>query len=175
MGLVFVHAAFSNRQQKQRKKKTHQKNLRLQAFIPSIKAAYPDLAPLALAVPPVAAHAAAVAAAGDMAGWEVTHRDEAALTLTAVATTPLLRFRDDVAVRVRPAAKGPGSVVDVRVRFGVFFSSFLGRCGFGKQGGERRKSKACHPPTTTTPSLLSRAHAWARATWAPTRPASGRT
>lgn len=65
-----------------------------------------------------------------MAGWEVTGADEAALTVTAVATTPLMRFKDDVVVRVRPAPKGPGAVVDVRVRFlrgrwkkrgGVFF------------------------------------------------------
>ena len=51
-----------------------------------------------------------------MNGWEVTLADAAGLSLEAVATTPLLRFKDDVVVRVRPASKGPGAIVDVRSR-----------------------------------------------------------
>lgn len=140
-----------------------------QSFAAAIKASYPDLAPLPLSITPVAAHAACVTVAKDqMAGWEVTEADEAALSVTAVATTPLMRFKDDIVVRVRPAPKGPGAIVDVRVRFlrgreereaGFFFGD--------------RSIFLTHPPHPHT--HISPAPASAKATWAPTRPASGRT
>lgn len=138
-----------------------------QSFAAAIKAAYPDLAPLSLPVTPVAAHAACVAVAKDqMAGWEVMEADEAALSVTAVATTPLLRFKDDVVVRVRPAPKGPGAVVDVRVRFFERTVKKERRVFFW-----RSIDFFYQPPTPH----ISPAPASAKATWAPTRPASGRT
>jgi len=46
-------------------------------------------------------------------GWEIAAVDPEAGTLEAVDTSLFFRFRDDVAVRVRPAA-GSGSIVDMR-------------------------------------------------------------
>jgi uncharacterized protein (DUF1499 family) len=75
------------------------------------RAAYPDIAPVLLPVPPREAFARAVKAAESM-GWEVVGRDAAAGTLEAVDTTRWFGFKDDIAVRVT-AADG-GSRVDVR-------------------------------------------------------------
>ena len=117
-----------------------------ESFAAAIKAAYPNLSPLTLSgTTPASAHVVAVTAAGQMAGWEVVKSDAASLSLTAVATTALLRFKDDIVVRVQPAAKGPGSVVDVRVRREVF-------------GGWRRAGRSgsvFSPPffTPQTPSV----------------------
>jgi Protein of unknown function (DUF1499) len=47
-------------------------------------------------------------------GWEVRRVEKRERLLTAVAVTSLVRFRDDVTVRVRPAAGG--SRVDMRSR-----------------------------------------------------------
>lgn len=74
--------------------------------------AYPDLAPIALKQEPAAAFATAVAAAKRMPRWEVVYEDAAARVLEAVATTGLLRFKDDVVVSVKPAEGG--STVHVR-------------------------------------------------------------
>jgi uncharacterized protein (DUF1499 family) len=74
-------------------------------------AAYPDIAPLTLAMAPAEAFARALAAAEAM-GWEVVGRDAAAGTIEAVDTTKWFGFHDDIAIRVR-AAPG-GSRVDVR-------------------------------------------------------------
>ncbi len=63
-------------------------------------------------------------------GWSI-HRVEAGRLLTAVAVTPLLRFRDDVTVRVRPQAGG--SRVDVRSR------SRLGRDDVGANAARIRR------------------------------------
>jgi uncharacterized protein (DUF1499 family) len=75
------------------------------------RAAYPDIRPVTLAVPPREAFARAVKAAESM-GWEVVGRDAAAGTLEAVDTTKWFGFKDDIAVRVT-AADG-GSRIDVR-------------------------------------------------------------
>ncbi|TMH60804.1 MAG: DUF1499 domain-containing protein [Betaproteobacteria bacterium] len=76
------------------------------------RAAYPDIAPMLLAVPPRDAFAKAVAAAEAM-GWEVVGRDAAAGTIEAVDTTKWFGFKDDIAVRVTPTLEG-GSRIDIR-------------------------------------------------------------
>lgn len=75
------------------------------------RAAYADLAPIALKLPPAEAYTRALHAAGAL-GWEITRNDPAAGELEATSTSRLFRFVDDVVVRVRP--DGAGSRVDVR-------------------------------------------------------------
>lgn len=75
------------------------------------RAAYPDIQPVMLAVPPREAFGRAVKAAESM-GWEVVGRDAGAGTIEAVDTTRWFGFRDDIAVRI-PAADA-GSRVDIR-------------------------------------------------------------
>lgn len=79
------------------------------------RAAYPDLAPLALPLAPPEAFAKAVKTAEAM-GWEVVGRDAEKGTLEAVDTTKWFGFRDDIAVRVTaaPAGSASRSLVDVR-------------------------------------------------------------
>src|SRR5258707_2437661 len=80
------------------------------------RAAYPDLAPVLLAVAPREAFARALAAAEAM-GWEVVGRDAAAGTLEAVDITKWFGFKDDIAIRVTPTPEGGSpnlSRVDVR-------------------------------------------------------------
>jgi uncharacterized protein (DUF1499 family) len=75
------------------------------------RAAYPDIGPVMLPVPPREAFERAVKAAESM-GWVVVGRDAAKGILEAVDTTKWFGFKDDIAVRVS-AADG-GSRVDVR-------------------------------------------------------------
>jgi uncharacterized protein (DUF1499 family) len=75
------------------------------------RAAYPDIAPVSLSMPPREAFERAVKAAEAM-GWEVVGRDAAAGVLEAVDTTKWFGFKDDIAVRV--SAAGNGSRIDVR-------------------------------------------------------------
>lgn len=82
-----------------------------EAFARQQAAAYPDIKPVLLPVPPREAFERAVKAADSM-GWEVVGRDAAAGTLEAVDTTKWFGFKDDIAVRVT-AADG-GSRIDVR-------------------------------------------------------------
>jgi len=75
------------------------------------KQGYPDIAPLALPVPPQAAFERAQRVAGDM-GWQIVAADPAAGRLEATDTTAWFGFHDDIVVRISPA--GAGSRVDVR-------------------------------------------------------------
>lgn len=50
-----------------------------------------------------------------MAGWELGRTDAGVMEVEGVATTPLLRFKDDFIFRVRPGAGG-GSIIDGRSR-----------------------------------------------------------
>ena len=75
------------------------------------KKAYPDLAPIRLAVPPAQAFDKARAAAQSL-GWEIVAAEPAEGRLEATDTTRWFAFKDDVVVRVRP--DGDGSRVDVR-------------------------------------------------------------
>jgi uncharacterized protein (DUF1499 family) len=81
-------------------------------FVPQVKAAYPDLAPIRVSSDPARALALAEETARGL-GWEVVGSDPASGTLLARETTRIFRFVDDVVVRVRPA-EGGGAIVDVR-------------------------------------------------------------
>jgi uncharacterized protein (DUF1499 family) len=83
---------------------------------------YPDLAPLALDLPPNAAFAAALSAARAMPLWQVTSEDSAAGRIEAIATTPRMKFVDDVAITVEPA--GAGSRIQVRSASRIGLSDF---------------------------------------------------
>lgn len=75
------------------------------------RAAYPDVQPLIVPVPPLAAFERAVAAANAM-GWEIVAGDSPSGRLEATATTTWFGFKDDVVVRIR--AENGGSRIDVR-------------------------------------------------------------
>ena len=79
------------------------------------RAAYPDIGPLTLAMPPREAFARALAAAEAM-GWEVVGRDAARGMIEAVDTTRWFGFKDDIAIRVSAAPGGSpnSSRVDMR-------------------------------------------------------------
>lgn len=74
-------------------------------------AAYPDIKPLQLNLPPAQAFQRALVAAKAM-GWTMDAVVPAEGRIEATATTWWFGFKDDIVVRVR--AKGSGSVVDVR-------------------------------------------------------------
>jgi len=73
--------------------------------------AYPDLKSLRLIEPMEKVFAAAKKAAEDM-GWEIVTEDPARGRLEAVATTTIMRFKDDVVVRL--TAEDDAVRVDVR-------------------------------------------------------------
>ena len=79
------------------------------------RAAYPDLAPLMLPLPPREAFGRALRAAEAM-GWEVVGRDAAAGTIEAVDTTKWFGFKDDIAIRVSAADAGSPHLSRVDVR-----------------------------------------------------------
>lgn len=80
-------------------------------FAQAQRAAYPDLAPIHLALSPDEAFAKSLAAA-ERLGWQVVRQDAEEGTLEATDTTAVFRFVDDVAVRVRPDPQG--ARIDVR-------------------------------------------------------------
>ena len=92
--------------------------------------AYPDIKPLLLAVPMARLFDAAVAA-GRAMGWEVVSADRATGRIEAVATTRLLRFKDDVVVRLRQD--------DEFVRVDVRSKSRLGRGDLGTNARRIRR------------------------------------
>ena len=81
-------------------------------FAAQQRAGYPDLAPIALPVPPDEAYERAQAAAHAL-GFDVVLSDKARGVIEARATSSLFHFVDDVAIRIRPGPNG-GSVVDIR-------------------------------------------------------------
>ena len=92
--------------------------------------AYPDIAPVDLAVSPAAAFAKAHAAAIAM-GWALVSADSGAGRIEATATTRLFRFKDDIVIRVRSHAGG--SRVDVRS------ASRIGKSDLGKNAARVRE------------------------------------
>jgi uncharacterized protein (DUF1499 family) len=77
-------------------------------------AAYPDIKPVRLAVPPAQAFQQALALARAM-GWAIVGADSASGRIEATATTFWYGFKDDVVIRVTAAAGGAGGArVDVR-------------------------------------------------------------
>lgn len=86
------------------------------------KAAYPDLAPLVLAVPAPKAFEAATNALTDL-GLEISDFDPVQGRIEAVATSMLFGFKDDVVLRV--VAQDGGTRIDIRSM------SRVGRSDFG--------------------------------------------
>jgi len=94
--------------------------------------AYPDLlGGLLLPLAPKEAFALAEKHARAQRGWSLRRVEPAQGLLTAVAVTSLLRFRDDVTVRVRSVANG--CRVDMRSR------SRLGRDDLGANAARIRR------------------------------------
>jgi uncharacterized protein (DUF1499 family) len=75
------------------------------------RAAYPDIVPVVLAVPPDEAFRKVDAVATAM-GWDIVARAPADGRIEAVATSTWFGFRDDIVIRIRP--DGAGSKVDIR-------------------------------------------------------------
>lgn len=75
------------------------------------RTSYPDIQSLPLTLPPADTFSRALAAV-DAMGWKLVAADAATGRIEATATTFWFGFKDDVVVRIRPAAGG--SVLDVR-------------------------------------------------------------
>lgn len=93
-----------------------------QANIAPQRKAYPDLRPAARADAPEGAYEAALAAARRMPRWKVIAADAAGRAIEAVATTRLMRYKDDVVIEVRP--QGSASAVHVRSKSRVGAGDF---------------------------------------------------
>jgi uncharacterized protein (DUF1499 family) len=74
-------------------------------------AAYPDLGTILSSLPPEEAFAKAAQIAADM-GWDIYHQSSETGTIEAVDTTFWMGFKDDVVIRLRPAAQG--TAIDLR-------------------------------------------------------------
>jgi uncharacterized protein (DUF1499 family) len=94
------------------------------------KAAYPDLAPLKVGLPPEQAFRQALDTANTMPGWSVVAADPAAGRIEARETSLWFRFTDDIVIRV--AAETTGSRIDMRSE------SRQGRSDFGVNAGRVR-------------------------------------
>lgn len=94
------------------------------------RAAYPDLQPVMLALPPQEAFDHALATVSEM-GWELVEADAGAGRIEATDTTFWFGFKDDVVIRVRP--EGNASRVDVRS---------LSRVGGGDVGKNAERIRA---------------------------------
>lgn len=86
--------------------------------------AYGDLRNLALPVAPDVVYRRVLDLV-QARGWRVVGRDDAGHRVQAVAVTPLMRFRDDVIVDVRPGETASSSTVAMRSK------SRLGTSDFG--------------------------------------------
>ena len=75
--------------------------------------AYPDIRSVRVNMPVADVIAAADRLAQDR-DWDVVAADQARGRLEATDTVSAFRFKDDVALRVRPAAGGEGSIIDMR-------------------------------------------------------------
>lgn len=75
------------------------------------RAAYPDIAPVMLPVPPTEAFKRVDKVATDM-DWDVVARAPSEGRLEAIATSTWFGFNDDIVVRIKP--DGSGSRVDIR-------------------------------------------------------------
>ena len=91
---------------------------------------YPDIIPLLLPDPPERVFPRVEAVAREMA-WHIAATVPAEGRLEATATTPVLRFKDDVVVRVSPALNG--SRVDIRS---------VSRIGHGDMGANAKRVRA---------------------------------
>lgn len=94
------------------------------------RTAYPDIAPLSVAMDPRAAFQRAETVARDM-GWAIVAAEPDEGRIEATATTPWFGFKDDVVVRIE--GEGGGSRVDVRS------VSRVGRSDMGTNAARIRK------------------------------------
>ncbi|MFQ5697048.1 MAG: DUF1499 domain-containing protein [Myxococcota bacterium] len=92
-------------------------------FVAMQRKQYPDLGPRHLSASVEASWTRALEAARAMPRWQITSADPDAGQIEAVATTRVFRFRDDIAVRLRPEQAPPGAVsegsdtrIDIRSR-----------------------------------------------------------
>lgn len=83
-------------------------------FVAPIKQAYADLKPVLSVVPPGDLLPRVAAAVKGVEGLSDIRVDEARDLIYGVQITPLMRFRDDFTVRLRP--EGSGTRIDVRSR-----------------------------------------------------------
>ena len=74
---------------------------------------YPDIRSVRVNTPVADVIAAADRLAEDR-GWDIAAVDQARGRMEATATVSAFRFKDDVVLRVRPAAGGEGSIIDMR-------------------------------------------------------------
>ena len=74
---------------------------------------YPHIAPERSPRTAAESYARALAVARDF-GWEIVRADDRRMLIEATATTFWFGYKDDVAIRVRNAEGGSGSVLDVR-------------------------------------------------------------
>lgn len=81
--------------------------------------AYPDVRPLDLDVSPDTAWRMARAAAEAMPRWRILDEDPDARAIRAEATTPVLRFTDDVWIRIEPVHEGSRVRMRSASRIGV--------------------------------------------------------
>lgn len=81
-------------------------------FAPVVKKSYPELQPLFLDSPASEIFQRAFALIDERVDWKVTHSDDATGVIEAKVTTAVLRFVDDVVVRVR--REGGRTRVDMR-------------------------------------------------------------
>lgn len=81
--------------------------------------AYPDVRPLDLDVSPDTAWRMARAAAEAMPRWRILDEDAGDRAIRAEATTPVLRFTDDVWIRVEPRDGGSRIRMRSASRLGV--------------------------------------------------------
>lgn len=73
---------------------------------------YGTLAPLHTIDPPAVAFEHVKTVASEMPGWKITYSDPSRFALEGVSTSPLMHFKDDFAIEVRPA--GTGSDIEMR-------------------------------------------------------------
>ena len=76
------------------------------------KNAYPDVAPVTLAMPPAQAFERALATAKTMEGWTIVASDPQQGRIEASQSSRFFGFTDDIVIRV--AADGAGSRIDMR-------------------------------------------------------------
>ena len=93
-------------------------------------AAYPEIAPLILALPPAEAFPRALATARAMPRWTIVAEEREAGRIEATARTLWMGFADDVVIRI--TAAGSGSRVDMRSL------SRVGRGDFGTNAARIR-------------------------------------
>ncbi len=83
-----------------------------EGFKAAMRKRYADLEGLRVARPPDEVFARACELAMVMPGWLIDQVDQSDRTVYGVATTGMIRFKDDFAIRVRSGSDG--SIVDMR-------------------------------------------------------------